>query len=135
MTTEYLQQQLARWQQLLLICTGASGVLLATALTDTSYGSPSTAGWFAIWLILQLGVTPAGFMLVSSKGWQTLPMSTRLNTAFGYFTVAWITLAALGFRVGSTFLGLLLFASGAALLVSYLWTHRGRSNSPEEMFP
>ena len=138
MTIDYLEKQLENWKRWLLVSSGAAITLLATSIADIpNYSNPSFPGWFAIWLILQLGTTPAGFGLLSGKGWRTLPLAERLNTAFGYLTVAWITLLAFGFKAVwlPSILWFLIFGLGIALAVAYLTLRRTRIDSPEEMFP
>lgn len=142
MTTDYLEKQLENWKRLLLIMTGASVTFLATSIADIpNYSTPHFPGWFGIWLVLQLGSVPAGFMLLVGRSWRVLPLSDRLNTAFGYLSIAWLVLLTLGVRfitltpeaVGG--IGLLMISLGLLLGAGYLLLRRARVNSPEEIFP
>jgi len=139
MTPEYLQKQLEIWKRALLVGLGASVTLLATAIADIPDSPPPHfPGWFAVWFMLQLATTPAGFALLVGKSWRALALSDRLNTAFGYLGVAWITLLAFGFKAGSSApgaLSLLVIGLGVVLAMGYVRLRRTRANAPEEMFP
>jgi hypothetical protein len=99
-----------------------------------------------VWPFFQLAVTPAGFVLLISKAWRQIPLHQRLDTAFGYLGVAWLSLFAFGIKSGSdtpvlqsvlgaTLLAVLIGGSAIALGLSYWLLHRARSTLPEEIFP
>lgn len=142
MTTDYLEKQLENWKRLLLIISGASVTFLSTSIADIpNYSTPHFPGWFAIWLVLQLGSVPAGFLLLVGRSWRVLPLSDRLNTAFGYLSIAWVVLLALGVRFitmtpeASSSIAFLMISLGVLLGAVYLLLRRAGVNTPEEMFP
>ena len=134
MTREYLEEQLERWKKWLLVCAGAAVTFLTTGV-DSVTSNPGFPGWFITWLILQLGTTPAGFMILCGRGWRALPLAARLNTAFGYLSVAWIALIGVGVRAQPSAFLFLVFLFGLPLTAAYLWLRRTRIDAPEEMFP
>jgi hypothetical protein len=84
------KQLLEVWKHFMWVSVGASVTLLATAaaeIPNTRYEA-YFPGWYAVWFILQVAITPAGLALLIGKTWRTLPLSYRLNTAFGFLAAA-----------------------------------------------
>jgi hypothetical protein len=102
MSIDYLEKQLAHWKQLLLVCIGAGGTLLASAIADIpNHANMNFPGWYGVWLILQLAtITPAVLLLLGSAI-RELPIAARLNTIFGYLTVTWMVLIAFGLKLSN----------------------------------
>jgi len=136
MTIEYLEKQLESWKRLLLLFLGAAFTLTASTIGITG-DYYFTLGWVVIWIVVQLGAMPAGLMLLFGKEWRRLPLSRRLNAAFGYLAVAWLAWLAVGFRVVGETLGGFAFIVfvGGVLGAAYLLTRRARINASEEIFP
>jgi len=147
MATEDVEKKLEIWKPWLLISVGASIMLLLIAIADIpNQGRAYAPSWFYVWPFFQLAVTPAGFVLLISKAWRQIPLHQRLDTAFGYLGVAWLSLFAFGIKSGSdtpvlqsvlgaTLLAVLIGGSAIALGLSYWLLHRARSTLPEEIFP
>lgn len=155
MDPDYLQHQLELWKRWLYVCIGASVTFLATTIADIpNFDSNATSfyhveasvggmgyfpGWFGVWLLLQVAITPLGFLLLFAKGWQGLPISTRLKTAYGFLLTAWVAFLAFGIRAtgfdAPELLGYLVFLLGIVLSVSYLWLKRAYLTPSEELFP
>lgn len=143
MTVENIEKRLDIWKQVLLINIGASLVLMIIAIVellvkfypDRSY---NYSGWYVVWFILQVSTVTLGVALLSGRRWRQLSLSTRLNTAFGYFTTGWFVLTALGLKTGINItneLVILIIGTGATIGLSYWWLQRRRVNAPDEMFP
>jgi hypothetical protein len=142
MTTEYLEKQLAIWKQWLLVSTGASVTLLATAIADfPNRPNPFFPGWFGLGFLLLLNTVTPGIVLLLGSAWRKLPIGARLNAIFGYFAMAWVTLIAFWSKAASLFgisiplLLAFLGGIGIALGIVYLMLRRGHFNKPEAMFP
>ena len=147
MTPETLEKRLELWKRWLLVGTGASITLLVWAIVDLpNLGRAYAPGWFYVWPFFQIAITPAGLVLLIGKAWRELPLSQRLDTAFGYLGVAWLTLLAFGIKSGSdtsvlqsvlgaTLLTLIIGGSAMAIGLSYWILSRNRLTAPEEMFP
>jgi len=144
MAIENIERRLVIWKQVLLVSIGASLALLAMPIAEllvTFYpGSPSGySGWYVVWSVVQIATMTLGVILLSGRGWRDLPLSTRLNTIFGYLTTGWVTLLAFGFKVGrddiSSELIFLIIGIGVVIGLGYWWLCRSHVNAPEEMFP
>jgi hypothetical protein len=88
-----------------------------------------------IWLLVQIAITPPGFLLLFSKRWKALPLSKeRVNTGLGYLLASWLSLfVPLLLGAGSAYtLFLLLYT--VFLGVVYQRVQKKFSNS-DEMFP
>lgn len=146
MNAEPLELQLEKWKKVLLAFSGAGFTLLVIALVDL----PMTAefyqknrfmplmGWWGIWLVLLLGNFAPGIALLVGRGWRTLPLRQRLNTAFGFLGVGWACLLAFSLHTAPLDFGALvhfiIWALGVGLLLAYLLSRR-RAQSSGEMFP
>jgi hypothetical protein len=135
MTTEYLEQQLEKWKQVLLLFIGA-GLTLAISTVGNSGPGAISLGWITTWLVLQLGAMPAGLLILFGKSWRQLPLMQRLNTAFGFLGVSWLCWLAFGFGVSSdSSVMLFILLLGAILAAVYLLRRRANNRAPEEIFP
>lgn len=136
MTTDYLETQLEKWQRLLLLFLG-SAITLSLSTLGIAGDYTFSFGWVTIWVVLQLGTIPAGLLLLAGREWRNLPLSRRLNTAFGYLAVAWLCWLAIGFRIAGDSPEALTFILivGAMLGGGYLLMRRTHVHAPEEMFP
>ncbi len=136
MTIEYLEQQLEKWKRILLLFLGAG---LALAASTFGYMEPYTfsLGWVTAWVVLQLGTVPVGLLMLFGKDWRQLPLTQRLNTAFGFLAVAWLAWLAIGFRVAGESFATVAFILllGAILAAIYLVLRRAKAYAPEEIFP
>lgn len=139
MTIEYLEIKLEQWKRWLLVCIGASVTLLVTGLDrETGFYFNSFWGWIVVWLILQLGTIPAGISLLVSSEWKKLPLTERLNTAFGFLAVSWLGWIALFIRGWGTPLMILMFfilPFGIGLAIIYWRLRRKSVDRLEELFP
>lgn len=136
MTTEYLEQQLEKWQRVLLLFLGV-GLMMAVSTFGIVGEYSFSYGWVTAWVVLQLGTIPAGLLMLFSKDWRRLPLMQRLTTALGFLGTGWLGWLAIGFRVASessiAFAFILL--PGAVLAAIYLLLCRANTASPEEIFP
>ncbi len=146
MNIEQREQELERVKLGLMLCIGVCGTLTFFAVTGPGEGMSLAWSWYLLWLIFQIAVTPVGFVLFVSRDWRQLPLSQRLNTAFGYLAVAWVLFFAFIVKtnhdMASAYGGLptlvfygLVGSAGLALIWSYWLLRRAHDNSPEEMFP
>ncbi|MFN8595922.1 MAG: hypothetical protein U0559_07040 [Anaerolineae bacterium] len=136
MTNEYLEQQLEKWQRILLVFVGAAAMMCASTfgiVGDYSF----SYGWVMAWVVVQLGTVPVGLLMLFAKDWRRLPLTQRLNTAFGFLGTGWLGWLAIGFRLAGE--SSLAFAAsllpGAVLALIYLLYRRIHSASAEEIFP
>jgi hypothetical protein len=136
MTSEYLEQQLEKWKRFLLLFLGA-GLTLAASTFGTTSEYTFSGGWILAWIVLQLGTVPAGLLMLFSKDWRQLPLTQRLNVAFGFLGIGWLGWLAIGFHICArepyTFAFILL--PGAVLATIYLLQRRAHAIPPEEIFP
>ncbi|MGB8647128.1 MAG: hypothetical protein WCF84_17965 [Anaerolineae bacterium] len=146
MNIEQLERRLEWWKRVLFLTIGVCLTLLIWALTEIPDGHMSThLGWYLIWLIAQVLVTPAGFVMLGTKDWQRLALPERLNTAFGYLAIAWFLFCSFivktnqdnGNPGGLAILLLygLVLSVGLTLVLTYRALSHSRRESPEEMFP
>jgi hypothetical protein len=146
MAVEQLEQKLESYKRGLMFFAGIALTLLALAVTTGPQRLSQFWNWYLLWAITQVAVTPIGFVFLVSKDWRQLPLSERLDTAFGHLAVAWLLLLSFlvkSNRDGSVVYGgdatLMLYAlvAGAAMALAFsYWRLRaGRGHSPEEMFP
>lgn len=147
MDIKYLYYQLEAWKRWLYICVGASVTLLATAIAETpnmdhkiNLGIGDYPGWYGVWMIFQIAITPAGFAILLGGSWRTLPLAERLNPGYGFLGAAWITFLAFGIRSAdpsssSEALGVLILVFAGLLLGSYVWLKRSPVSPTEELFP
>ncbi len=136
MTTEYLEQQLAKWQRVLLLLAGAGGMMAASTFGIVDVYTFSY-GWVMAWVVLQLGSVPIGVLMLFGREWRRLPLRQRLTTAFGFLGSGWLGWLAIGFRLAGESpmaLGVIVLA-GAMLVAVYSLLRRARRASPEEIFP
>ena len=136
MTTEYLEQQLAKWQRILLVFAGA-GFMMAASTFGIVDVYTFSYGWVMAWVVPQLGTVPVGLLMLFGREWRRLPLSQRLTTAFGFLGSGWLGWLAIGFRLASESpmaLGVIVLA-GAILAAVYGLLQRARRASPEEIFP
>jgi tellurite resistance protein TehA-like permease len=136
MTTEYLEQQLEKWQRVSLLFLGV-GLMMAVSTFGIVGEYSFSYGWVMAWVVLQLGTIPTGLLMLFSKDWRRLPLMQRLTTAFGFLGAGWLGWLAIGFRVASE--SSLAFAAtllpGAILALIYLLSRRTQIRSSEEIFP
>jgi len=147
MTTEDLEKNLERWKRVLLISIGIVAMLMLFAIYDIPKKQKTELlDWYCTWAVFQVFITPPGFVLLISKFGRSLPTRERINTAFGYFTVAWLALLAFGIQTGSDqsiwyspLAAVVLVAgvggSGVLLALSYWLLRRIRLQAPDDVFP
>jgi hypothetical protein len=141
-----IELNLEAWKRALLVLAGATVTLLATAIADFPEDRHLIyPGWFAIWLIIQLAVTPPGIALSMSNKWRAIALRDRLDTEFGFLILAWA--AALAFVIRTMgfatteMLGFincarfLLVVSGIALVTAYLLLKGRASAKLKDLFP
>ena len=151
MDIEQLEKRLEFWKRGLLVGFGASVTLLAITLAESS--RDISWGWYFVCVVIWLAVAPPGFYLLMNKKWRKVPLSSRLNVAFGYLGCAWLVLLSAdvsGFQscnlmtltgsgewvcshhiAGWDMLTIItIFILGAAY-----WYLRKKKDKPEEIFP
>ncbi|MEW6285202.1 MAG: hypothetical protein AB1509_03145 [Chloroflexota bacterium] len=137
MIPEQMEGQLEGLKKFLLVGVGAAFTLLAVTIMDILDGN-TTIRIDPLWFILQVAFTPIGFYLLTSKAWKIIPLSARINTAFGYLAIGWVLLLALGFSTaqdGSNELNVLVLLSGIALGASYHYLKKIHMRVSEDVFP
>jgi hypothetical protein len=135
-----LNKRLEIWKHVLFINIGASTVLFVQALLN--YQESRTLiypmSWYGVWFIVQLASFLPGFVLLWGKHWIQIPLQERLNTIFGYFTVAWFTLLPIGIRIdrySSKSFNFFLIGSAIAIALGYWWLRRKSLGTQSEIFP
>lgn len=99
--------------------------------------------WYIAWLILEALVAPPGFFILFLPRWRRIPLRERMDTAYGYFAVAWLGLFAFGVQTGSDprnwDYGIMMIASliivGIGLLIALTYWLLRRAEMREEAFP
>jgi hypothetical protein len=136
MTVEHLEQQLEKWNRILMLFLGM-GLTLVASVFCLPIPCTLSVGWALAWLALQLGTTPLALLMLFGADWCQLPLARRLNTALGFLSAAWLGWLALGLCLSVQ--SFLAFASillpGMLLALVYLLRRRAGLNSPEEIFP
>jgi hypothetical protein len=88
-----------------------------------------------VWFVIQIAITPPGYLLLFSKYWKAFPLARkRVNTGLGYLFASWLSLfVPLILGAGSAYtLFLLLYTVFLGLV--YQRVQRKFSNA-DEMFP
>ena len=140
MDPDTLYRRLEIWKQILFITIGASLTLFVQAVLtyQDSRRLLFEMSWYGAWSIVQLAAFLPGFVLLWGKHWIQIPLSVRLNTIFGYFAVAWLTLLPVGIRIGpytSKSFNFFLLGCGIVLAIGYWRLRRISLETPDEMFP
>ena len=134
-----LEKRLEIWKRVLFINIGASFTLLATGIAELpNISRPYFPGWYGVWFIVQLASLLPGFVLLWGKHWMQMPLRERLNTIFGYFVVAWITLLPVGIRMGSNTpdsFNFLFLGCAIAITIGYWRLRRMSIETQNEIFP
>jgi hypothetical protein len=141
METNQLEKQFEMWKRLLFMLIGASITFVAIALGTIVYGTdwPGFGNYTGgIWTAIQFLSTLPGFHLLWGRHWQSIPLSSRLNTIFGYFAVSWLSLLSLGLIMSmppATDYYILLVGGAIVITIAYIWTLKRTSLPRDEMFP
>ena len=135
MDVEQLEKRLEFWKHGLFLALGASVTVFATTLAGAS--QVGFWGWYLVWVVIWLAIAPPGFYLLMSRKWRKVPLSSRLNLAFGYLGCAWLVLFSAGIRgYLSTAIGCITWIIILALILGGVyWYLRKKKDKPEEMFP
>ncbi len=145
MSREQLENQLAKWKNVLLAYAGAAVTLLVIALVELpaitiarhADSALQIDGWYGVWLVLELGCLAPGIMLLLAPSWRTLPRAVRLNPGFGFLACAWIALLAFDLRIAGLDVPIafhiVVAGLGVVLLITYLLLKR--KMGVEELFP
>ncbi|MDQ2690662.1 MAG: hypothetical protein M3Y68_01375 [Chloroflexota bacterium] len=141
METEQLEKQFSIWNRFLYMILGASITFLLVSSGNLIYGRD----WHGfgnyvggIWSTIQLLATPPAFYLLWGRQWRATPLSTRINTVFGYMVASWINLLSIAFFTESpplTEYYILLIGSAILILLGYAWAVKRTSMPRDEMFP
>jgi hypothetical protein len=135
------EKQLQMWNRFMFMVLGASITLLAVSFGTIAYDDEwSGFGNYAggIWAPLQFLTTLPGLYLLWGRRWKPIPLSSRVNTIFGYFVASWITLLALGCMMESapaTDYYFLVAGSAIVIALGYIWALKRTSAPRDEMFP
>lgn len=134
-----LNKRFEIWKHILFINIGASAALLAIRIADApNFSKMDFPGWYGVWFVVQLASLLPGFVLLWGKHWMQIPLRERLNTIFGYFAVAWMTLSPFGLRIGPAFpdaFNSVFLSCAAAIVIGYWWLRRKTFESQNEIFP
>ncbi|MBU2496420.1 MAG: hypothetical protein KJ935_08005 [Candidatus Omnitrophica bacterium] len=144
LNVEQLETTLHLWEKGLYIAWGAGLMLLLMALLQMHRMYKSEVWeWYIAWLILEALVAPPGFFILFLPRWRRIPLRERMDTAYGYFAVAWLGLFAFGVQTGSdprnwdygimTIASLIIVGIGLLIALTY-WLLR-RVEMREEAFP
>ena len=140
MDLNILQKRLEVWKHILFINIGASITLFVQAVLNYQESQNLTyqMSWYGAWCIVQLAAFLPGFVLLWGKHWMQIPLLERLNTIFGYFAVAWITLLPIGIRIGpytSKSFNFVLLGCAIVIAAGYGWLRRKSLGIENEIFP
>lgn len=144
---QFLELQLEKWKKLLLVYSGAAGMLLVTSLAELpQWGKNSDRMgrilpidlWLGIWFVLLLGCLMPGVLMLAGRSWRLLALTRRQPVAFGFLACGWAALVAFDLRTlplepPDLFHGVVL-GLGILLGIVYLVLQR-RNGKPEELFP
>ena len=139
MQVETLRKRFEIWKYILFVNLGASLTLLATSIADI----PNLAyidfpGWYGVWFVAQLASFLPGFVLLWGRHWMQIPLYERLNTIFGYFVAAWITMLSFGVRMWPnipTSFTYFFLGCGAVIAIGYVWLRQKALGIQNEIFP
>ena len=141
MEIEQLEKQFQMWNRFMYMILGASIIFLLVSFGNLTYGRDWTGfGNYVggIWSSIQLLATPPGFYLLWGRQWKGTPLSTKINTVFGYFVAGWINLLSIAFFTETpplTEYYILLVGSAIVMLLAYMWARKRISSPRDEMFP
>ena len=128
MDTEQLEKELQTWNRFMYMALGAVIALVASSPNDFSLVG-------MVWFLLQIAVTPPGFLLLFGKRWKGLPLTKeRINTVFGYLAASWLLLLIPGILGAGPLFFLLLIGYLIFLILLYIRIQKKPSDS-DEMFP
>jgi hypothetical protein len=140
MDVELLEKQLEFWKRGVFVAIGSSLTLLATAIAESPRSHLSSQlvwAWYIVWVVIWLSIAPLGFFLLMSRQWRKVPLSIRLNVAYGYLCCAWLVLLSAGIKgysSGDHACNTLVIITAFILGASYYYLRKKKSE-PEEMFP
>jgi hypothetical protein len=140
MNIDALRKRFEIWKYLLFINLGASVTLFLQAILNhvESPMSYFQISWYGVWFVVQLASFLPGFVILWGKHWVQIPLHERLNTIFGYFVVAWITLLPIGLRMGANtpeFFNYFFLGCASAIAIAYYWLRRKSLGIQNEIFP
>lgn len=141
METEQLEKQFQMWNRFMYMVLGSSITLVFISFGNIVYGTdwPGFGNYTGgIWTSVQFLATPPGFYLLWGRRWKSIPLSSRLNTIFGYFVASWINLLALGLITANNApseFNFLILGSAILIVIGYIWTLKRTSSPRDEMFP
>lgn len=135
-----LQKRLEIWKRILFILLGASLTLFLQAVLQyqESRSLIFEMSWYGAWFVVQFAAVLPGFVLLWGKHWMQIPLHERLNTIFGYFAVAWLSILPVGLRIEpyeSKNFNFLWLGGAITLAVGYWWLRRKSLGSQNEIFP
>jgi hypothetical protein len=143
MNPEQLEKNFQFWNRLMYMVIGSSITLLLISFgnlviyRNTWPGFDNYTG--GVWTGIQFLAVLPGLYLLWNKPWKTLPLTTRLNTAFGYFIAGWLCLLALAFIIDPQNAPdeLIFIIIGSAVLIAfgYIWALKRTLAPRDEMFP
>ncbi len=143
MDTEQAEKQFQFLNRLMYMVLGSSITLVVISFGNfVSY--PNTWPGFdnyvgGVWTSLQFLALLPGIYLLWNRPWNTLPLKTRLNTAFGYFGAGWLCILALAFIINPMHvpyeLNFMIIGSAILIMLGYIWTQKRASMLSEDMFP
>lgn len=141
METEQLERQFQMWNRFMYMILGSSITFVLTSFGNIVYGTdwPGFGNYVGgIWTSIQLLATLLGFYLLWGRRWKSIPLSSRINTIFGYFVASWINLLSLWLIASMTpptEYYLLLVGSAIVMVLGYVWAWKTAFTPRGEMFP
>jgi hypothetical protein len=143
MDTKQIEKQFQSWNRFMYMVLGSSITLLIISFGNLVIYRNTWPGFdnytSGVWTCIHFLTILPGFYLLWNKPWKTLPLETRLNTAFGYFIAGWLCLLALAFIIDPNNAPdeLIFIIVGSAMLIAlgYIWTLKRTSTPRDEMFP
>lgn len=143
MNTEQLEKQFQFWNRFMYAVLGSSVTLFIISFGNMVIyrnvwpGFDSYTG--GVWFLIQFLAVVPGLYLLWNQPWKTLPLATRLNTAFGYFGAGWIALVALVFiidpRNSPDELIFIIIGSAIVIALGYVWALKRAAAPRDEIFP
>ncbi len=142
--TDTLEQQLEKWNKVLLIYLGAGITSLLVALVDLpvrimslrSNLSMAVDGWCGVCLILFIACLTPGVLLLATPRWRNAQIVGRVPTGFGFLGVAWLAMLSFSLYINVLLpmvFHFIVFALGVILALAYLLFQRRPRK--EEIFP
>ena len=128
MDTEQLEKELQTWNRFMYMALGAAIALVASSPNDFALTG-------IVWLLLQIAITPLGFLLLLGKRGKSLPLTReRMTIGFGYLAASLILFLLPGILGATDPLDFLFLVGYLILLVVLYFRLQKKPSDSDEMF-